>query len=218
MNFTVQGQIDNGASGIFICSSDIFQPLMSPPHYTSIEKLRQILRRQRQQLGLRAQIKAGKLLQKKLAHQKEYKKSKKIAFYWAVKGELSCHFAMKQALKEGKQCYLPVLSQSESGPCLQFAQYLSGKKLVRNQYDIPEPLTPRIGPSQLDLILVPLVAVDHKNNRLGMGGGYYDRTFSMSKEPKPMLIGVGYHYQLVKQLEPQPWDVAMDKIILTGIE
>lgn len=193
-----------------------FQPSMPLTYHKTIDELRQILRKQRQQLGLRTRIKSAKYLQEQLLNQKEYRISQKIAFYWAVNGELSCHFAMKQALKEGKQCYLPVLSQCESGPCLQFAPYNGGKKLVNNQYRIPEPITPRVEPNELDLVVVPLVAVDNRNNRLGMGGGYYDRTFSMSINKRPILIGVGYYNQLVKQLKTQPWDVPMDKIILTG--
>ena len=66
----------------------------------------------------------------------------------------------------------------------------------------------------IDLVLVPLLGFDRRGNRLGAGAGYYDRSFAFLKEKprpaQPLLVGIGYHFQELPQLTPQPWDVALD--------
>ncbi len=68
----------------------------------------------------------------------------------------------------------------------------------------------------LDVIICPLVAVDKKGNRMGMGGGFYDTTLGKSYKSgakKPLKIGWCYDFQVVEQLERQPWDVPLDGLI-----
>lgn len=67
---------------------------------------------------------------------------------------------------------------------------------------------------ELDLLIMPLVAMDARGNRLGMGGGYYDRTLAnfANGALQPVLVGVGYQFQLVEKIETQPWDVPLDWI------
>jgi len=69
----------------------------------------------------------------------------------------------------------------------------------------------------LDIALVPLVAFDDYGRRLGMGGGYYDRTFAYLRHRehwrRPKLIGVAFEFQRVAELPAQPWDVPLDGII-----
>ncbi len=70
--------------------------------------------------------------------------------------------------------------------------------------------------SELDVIICPLVAVDLNGNRMGMGGGFYDTTLGKSYRSgakKPLKIGWCYDFQVVEQLERQPWDVPLDGLI-----
>lgn len=70
--------------------------------------------------------------------------------------------------------------------------------------------------AELDVIICPLVAVDHSGNRMGMGGGFYDTTLGKSHRSgaaKPLKIGWCYDFQVVEQLERQPWDVPLDALI-----
>lgn len=75
-----------------------------------------------------------------------------------------------------------------------------------------EPLTcPQISANKLDAIICPLVLVDKKGNRIGMGGGFYDRTFA--KNPNVLKIGYAYDFQLVENLQTQVWDKKIDVLI-----
>jgi len=64
-------------------------------------------------------------------------------------------------------------------------------------------------------VLVPLVAFDDAGNRLGMGAGYYDRSFAFRRAAPspPLLVGVGYEFQRVPALAAQPWDVPLDAVL-----
>jgi len=73
-----------------------------------------------------------------------------------------------------------------------------------------------LAPQQLDLVLAPLVVFDENCNRIGMGGGFYDRSFAFRKDSqvtKPVLIGVAHDFQKVQQIVPEDWDVRLDMIV-----
>ena len=87
-------------------------------------------------------------------------------------------------------------------------------------FGIRQPTTGRVvQPTELEVVLVPLVAVDWSGNRLGHGAGYYDRTFAFRRDrDHPVLIGLAYRFQVVESIEPSPWDVPVDLIVTeTGI-
>ena len=119
---------------------------------------------------------------------------------------------MQEALARGRQIYLPVLH----GRCLLFAPWDPAATLAASRFGIPEPAV-RLGSclrgSQLDVVLTPLVAFDDEGHRLGMGGGFYDRTFSFSRARqlwrKPHIIGLAYAFQRVDALPARRWDVAL---------
>ncbi len=87
-------------------------------------------------------------------------------------------------------------------------------------FGIRQPTTGRVvQPTEFEVVLVPLVAVDWSGNRLGHGAGYYDRTFAFRREcDYPVLIGLAHRFQVVESIEPSPWDVPVDLIVTeTGI-
>lgn len=109
-----------------------------------------------------------------------------------------------------KKCYLPVLTNDKS---LVFVQYMQNTVLTPNQFNIPEPAdkTKQIPATELDLVLLPLVAFDLLGNRLGAGGGYYDRTFHANTKSK--LIGLAYAAQQADALVDDSWDVKLDGVL-----
>ena len=101
-----------------------------------------------------------------------------------------------------------------------FSSYSKDQKLSLNDYGIPEPEhndEKSIQAEQFDLMFIPLVAFDSKCNRIGMGGGYYDKTLAFKKESekksKPLLIGLAYEFQKIDAIEKNAWDIPMDAII-----
>lgn len=144
-----------------------------------------------------------------------FSKSQHIACYLARTEEFDCAPLIQSIWQANKHCYLPVLSSQEG--YLDFAAYHSENKLYLNRFRILEPEnTQKISASELDLVLLPLVGFDLKGNRLGVGGGYYDRTFSFlqnQKRVKPLLIGLGFECQQVHQLPYDEWDVQLDGVL-----
>ena len=126
---------------------------------------------------------------------------------------------MKWAWKQGKSCFLPVLDIHDSQQArpsqatMAFTKFTIGTKLTRNRFNIKEPKQTRaICTSDLDIVLAPLVGFNWLGQRLGMGGGFYDRTFS-SLEHRPLLLGVAHSCQHHHELAQQPWDVNVDGIV-----
>ena len=136
-----------------------------------------------------------------------------VAGYWAMDGEIALH-AFQLALPPGLSYCLPVLA-SEDG--LRFAPWRPGDPLVANRFGIPEPeVDPAslLDPGQMALVVAPLVAFDRQGRRLGMGGGWYDRSFAFRKRqpPPPWLVGAAFAAQHMDELDAQPWDVRLDAI------
>ena len=106
---------------------------------------------------------------------------------------------------------------------MRFARYRPGDKLVRNRWGILEPdWRPGrwVSARRPSVVLTPLVAFDGGGNRLGQGGGYYDRTFAFRNAARrwrrPLLLGLAYEFQQVGKLEAKPTDVPLDAVITAG--
>ncbi len=147
--------------------------------------------------------------------QEVFVKAQRIGAYTAVNGEISLDPVIDFALKQGKEIYLPNLDQQ----ALRFARYFDGQTMRLNKFRIPEPDvddSEMLSPRELDLVLVPLAVFDAYRNRIGMGGGYYDRSFEFRRleaQRKPVLMGVAHELQRVEKIEPQSWDVRLDMVI-----
>ena len=149
-----------------------------------------------------------------------WQEAQHIAFYIAHDSEIDPKSLMEKAHAQNKHCYLPALATNDLKH-LVMVHYKPGDDLVKNLYSIPEPVqnpSAIIDPSTLDLVLVPLVAFDKTGTRLGMGVGYYDRTFAFLNQPhrpkRPQLVGLAYHFQQQESLLlRQHWDVGLDLIV-----
>ena len=177
--------------------------------------LRRQLRTRRRALDPRARRRAAEDLARALSRSPLFCRARRIACYLAVDGEMDTEAVIRAAWLAGKQVYLPVLSPF--GPDrLWFRRYLPDSAMVRNRFGIAEPApggNPLLPPRRLDLVLAPLVAFDAAGSRLGMGGGFYDRTFAYLHHrlrwQKPRIVGVAYAFQEVPQLPAEPWDVPL---------
>lgn len=132
-----------------------------------------------------------------------------IAGYWAMDGELPLHVLQLQLPDHLIWC-LPMLHAADN--TLRFAPWRTGNALVTNRFGIPEPdIDPAsaLQASEMQMVLMPLLGFDSQCNRIGMGGGWYDRSFAFRKHASapPVLIGVGFDAQRVDHLVPNDWDV-----------
>ena len=122
--------------------------------------------------------------------------------------------------KTNKTFYLPRLREDKK---LEFVKYTDATKLVRNKYGILEPLIENediILPHNLDCVLVPTVAIDNDGNRIGSGGGYYDRTFHFKKNtPKesPYLISLIYEFQFINNIMAEQHDIKCNDVIRVDV-
>jgi 5-formyltetrahydrofolate cyclo-ligase len=183
---------------------------------------RQTLRQRRRKLSARQQQRASAALAQHLHRLQKFRQARRIAYYLANDGEISPHLAVANAQRRGQQTYLPVLHPLKYNR-LYFTSHRHQPRLRRNRFGIFEP---QLGQNSvaavwtLDIILLPLVAFDRCGNRLGMGGGFYDRSLAQlptSNMKRPLLIGLAHHCQEVAQLETQNWDIPLD-IIATDKE
>lgn len=144
------------------------------------------------------------------------RRCQRIACYLPNDGEMDLTPLITRLWSLGRKSYLPVLHQHK----LWFMPYAVDTPLASNYFGIPEPDIPadkRCPARALDLVLMPLVAFDESGNRLGMGGGFYDQTFSYKSRTqgssKPHLIGVAYELQRVAELPANWWDIGLDGIV-----
>jgi 5-formyltetrahydrofolate cyclo-ligase len=180
--------------------------------------LRRAMRQQRRSLSQQQQRHASRLLARRLGSHPLFLRSRHIAFYLPNDGEIDLSPLIERARHMGKRCYLPVLSPLYHNR-LWFAPYPEDCPLQSNRFGIPEPQTgwSLMRPVwSLDLVLTPLVAFDAMGNRLGMGGGYYDRTLAYLERRhhwrKPHLIGTAHTFQQTDALPFAPWDVPLQGI------
>ena len=137
-----------------------------------------------------------------------------IASYLSCSGELDTITLNEQLQNKQHQLCLPVISPTERG-IMDFHRYHSLAELKPNKFNIPEPIPSKeslVSPTELELVVVPLVGFTGKGARLGMGGGYYDRILKQIS-PNCLKLGLAYDFQRNDEIESKDWDVPLDEII-----
>ncbi|WP_422139784.1 5-formyltetrahydrofolate cyclo-ligase [Endozoicomonas sp. ALC020] len=177
--------------------------------------LRKQLRSSRQSLSAEQQLTAAKKLSSVVCNSEAFRHSQHIALYLANDGEIDPGFIAEAIWEQDKFCYLPVLDQ-EQPEKMYFQLYRPNTRMVENRYGIAEPeldLEKTVKAEALDLVLMPLTGFDEQGNRLGMGAGYYDRTFAfLENRSKPILMGLAHECQKVSSIPAADWDVPMKSI------
>ena len=176
-------------------------------------RLRRELRARRRAIPAAQRIAAAQSLALRLLELPFAPTSGHVAGYWAMDGEIALHAWQLQLPPELIYC-LPVLCRDER---LRFAPWRPGGALASNRFGIPEPEVPLsslIEPETMSLVVMPLVGFDASGERLGMGGGWYDRSFAFRKAqaPPPWLVGAAFAMQQCDRIVRQPWDVALDAV------
>lgn len=139
----------------------------------------------------------------------------RIAAFLSFDGELNTGPLIEQLWQLGKRVFLPVLHPFSPGNLL-FLRYTAETPLIHNRFNILEPaldVRDVLPVSQLEVVLTPLVAFDSQGQRLGMGGGFYDRTLQNWQCCGPYPMGLAHDCQQVTALPVEQWDIPLPKII-----
>lgn len=188
-----------------------------PPSPLPDQPLRRTLQKQRAALSPQLQQRLSHQAANHLSKQPLFRNARHVALYLPVRGEAD-PTGLRKLARPYQTFYLPVLSPFGHNH-LWFVRWDKHTRLRLNRFRIPEPC-PSYRRSRtarwLDLVVMPLVAFDQQGTRMGMGGGFYDRTFAFkraqTRPQRPRLCGFAYDFQQVKHLQRQRWDVPLDVI------
>lgn len=180
--------------------------------------LRRSLRIRRNTLSAEERRLAARQLALNVAGTRLFLTSRRIACYLPNDGEIDTGGIIERVGRLRKTCYLPVLSRLLHDR-LWFARIGAETEFTPNRFGIPEPVVGArelVRAQELDLILMPLVGFDDDGNRLGMGGGFYDRSLEFLRHRhhwrKPHVLGLAYDFQRVNGLVPDPWDIPLQGV------
>lgn len=184
--------------------------LTSNPTVSGLPALRREMRLRRRALCGSRRTLATRAIVERIKCLPAFRAAQRIALYWPADGEPDLRALAAHAWAHGKRLYLPVVGHAGT---MRFAPWTRQGRLRRNGFGIPEPVAQRrTGAATLDLVIVPLVAFDAGCNRLGMGGGYYDRALQRRRR-RPVLAGAAFALQRVSALPRQPWDIPLDLVV-----
>ena len=136
-------------------------------------------------------------------------KGKIVGGYYPYNNEIDCTQILKKLEKKNYIISLPKIKKNSK---MDFIQWSSKEPLVINKFGIPEPFDGKI--KIPDILLIPLLSFDAKLNRVGYGGGFYDRYIHrVKRKKKPLLVGLAYSFQRVKSIPVNRYDKKLDFVV-----
>ncbi len=175
--------------------------------------LRKILRARRRALPAALHLRLSVRAARAIARLPRFAAGARVAVYLPFDGEADTASLAAAARRRGVRLFVPVVADVRHRR-IRFHP-LAGT-LRRGAYGIsvPRRQSRPVDPRWLDLIVVPLVGVDERGRRLGMGAGYYDRAMAYRRARRcwrgPRLIGLAFDCQRVESISAQPWDLGLD--------
>ena len=179
-------------------------------------QLRQQIRKTRANLTALQQQQAEDSITQQALALIEAQNAQHIALYVSFDGEISTEKLIKTLWAQDKHVYLPVLHPFNPNHLL-FLRYLPDTPMLKNKFGILEPKlnVQNVLPlDELDILFTPLVAFDKQGNRLGMGGGFYDRTLQNWQNVSFIPVGLAHQCQQVELLPTEAWDVPLHRILV----
>lgn len=176
-------------------------------------ELRHQLRQRRRALSCQQQQFAAHALVQQFRHWPPFQHSQHIAFYHATDGEINPAPLIQLAHKLGKTCYLPRVLAFPRGQ-LRFVRIGPQHRLHRHRWGMAEPRYGQTRPAKaLDMICLPLVGFDRTGQRLGMGGGFYDRTLAKWRGHGVTTVGLAHACQELTTIPCASWDIPLQTIM-----
>lgn len=172
------------------------------------------IRQKRKALHEDEVAKCSELVRRVVLEHEFLKQNRCIASYHSFSGEIDTVEINKALRLAGHHMALPVIHSEEKG-LMDFYSYEKPEDLILNRFKIPEPVVSEenlVQPHKLEVVIVPLVGFNEKGERLGMGGGYYDRMLKKIS-CECLTLGLAYDFQLIPEIKSQPWDMPLDEVI-----
>jgi 5-formyltetrahydrofolate cyclo-ligase len=191
------------------------------PDITEIQQLRKSLRRQRLTLSIHTRRRAEQAVVRQMRRQPHFVNAQRVGLYVDAFGEVPTGVLIQLCFNLRKAVYLPVVrsvNQPLSWSRITRHQW-QNQRMMKHRFGMKQPLMQRgVSVKALDCLFMPLVGFDLKGHRLGMGGGFYDRTLALSRaigkqQNKPWRIGIAYDFQRVDNLHSNQWDIPLHAIV-----
>ncbi len=162
-----------------------------------------------------ARATSSSIICSRVLRNREFFAAHAVASYLPMEDEVDTLSVIERAWRANKRIFVPVLRSRRE---MSFREIRPETTLRKNSFGLWEPETGEtIQPRDLDLVITPTVAFDENNNRIGMGGGYYDRCFSFLRYRRhwlrPKLIGVAFACQKIEKISPNVWDIRLYDVI-----
>ena len=180
-----------------------------------MHEIRRKALRARREMNVENRRAASRIICDKVTRSREFQSAKLVACYLPMKDEVDTRLIIERGWRANKRIFVPITRNNGE---MFFREIRPDTTLRRNRMTIWEPDSGEyISPRALQLIVTPTVAFDDANNRIGMGGGYYDRCFSFLRHRKtwlkPKLIGVAFDCQKFEEISPNAWDIRLYQLI-----
>ena len=181
-----------------------------------LKSLRQQLKTKRKQVDKFQQQSSSSQILHRLRHFPQLHQAKRVGIYLHAFGEIQTQHMIEYCFAQHKQVYLPMIcSMNQQLHWVKISkQQYRNKRFSHHPLGMQEPMASRaMHVSKLDVLIMPLLACDVYGTRIGMGGGFYDKTLA-SAPNKPLRLGIAHDFQLVQERLPrQVWDQPLDVLI-----
>ena len=179
-------------------------------HAEQRRAMRVELRERRAGLSPKEQADAAAAVGTRLAGLVALDRARVIGGYRSIRGEVDLDTALTRLHEGGAMVTVPRVS----GDRMDFLPWTSASDTVAGSFGIDEPVNGKpLQLSQHDAVFVPLVAFDETGQRLGQGGGFYDRAIADAGPTRPLLIGVAHAFQQVRSVPVEAWDMPLDAVV-----
>jgi 5-formyltetrahydrofolate cyclo-ligase len=197
-------------AGAIICS---FCMLDLP---VDLKQLRKQLRKQRRSLSPYQQKQAEQATFNRLIRLPEFQHAQHIGLYLHAFGEIHTSKIMEYCFEHGKAVYLPLIcNMNQRLQWVRISQHqLRTRRFAPHRLGMREPMRSRgLHISRLDIVLMPLLACDTLGTRIGMGGGFYDKTLATAVQ-QPFRLGLAHEFQRYNgHLKREKWDQPLDGLL-----
>lgn len=175
------------------------------------DDLRKRLRAIRRAVPAAARRERSLRVETRLAEQPEWAAAKRVALYASMHSEVETDRIQARAFAEGKELFLPRMDAEKND--IELARVTEGDELVESGYGFAEPVSSAsiVDPASIDLVLVPVLAVDERGFRLGYGRGFYDRL--LPRLPRAFRVALAFDFQLMGELPNTPGDEPVHCIV-----